>query len=517
MTLAQSAMKLSAAKCGKRGKPHTAIAECIECRPDSNSNRIVLPGYRRPNPPRARPKSPAQHWDNPMTAAARFAMHTIGTSFADLPGETVERAKVFILDSLGVGIAGSSAPHGDALCAIAARWGDRCDVPVWGRSARLPATGAAFVNAWQMHNQEFDCLHEGAVVHAMASVLPAALAVAATRPSISGRDLIVAVAVGCDVAATLGLAARAGMRFFRPATAGGFGAVAAAGCLLGLDEPALQRAFAFQLAQAGGTMQAHLEGSAILPMQVGLNARAALTACELATLDLTPPREVFEGKFGYLELFEAAWEIAPVLDQLGRRWRISEFSHKPYPAGRATHGGIEGVAVLRAQANFQPADVRQVCISAPPLIVRLVGRPDMASPEPTYARLCMAFVVAKVLQHGGLDPAQFHGTALTDPATHALAALVRTESDGNPDPNALAPQRVTVRLADGRTHTWRCDAMLASPSRPLVRAAHLDKFRRCWQLAADPLPPDNRERLIALIDRLETVTDLRDLTRNLAP
>lgn len=448
-----------------------------------------------------------------MTVAARFATHVLGTGFDDLTPAAVERAKVFILDSLGVGIAGSSVPHADALLTIAARWGDRPNLPAWGHAARLPAGGAAFLNAWQMHNQEFDCLHEGAVVHAMASVLPAALAVAETRGPISGRELIVAVAVGCDVAATLGLAARAGMRFFRPANAGGFGAVAAAGRLLGLDAAALQRAFAFQLAQASGTMQAHLEGSAILPMQVGLNARAALTACELATLDLAPPREVFEGPFGYLALFEAAWEIAPLLDELGRRWRIAECSHKPYPAGRATHGGIEGVAALRASAGFDPHAVVDVRISAPPLIVRLVGRPDVAAPEPSYARLCMAYVVAKVLQHGAVDPTQFRGAALTDPAAHALAARARTESDGNPDPNALAPQQVTVRLADGRELTWHCASMLGSPSRPLDRAAHLDKFRRCWQFAAAPLPADNRERLIALADRLETVADVRELTR----
>jgi 2-methylcitrate dehydratase PrpD len=157
--------------------------------------------------------------------------------------------------------------------------------------------------------------------------------------------------------------------------------------------------------------------------------------------------------------------------------------------------------------------VLDVHISAPPLIVRLVGRPDLAAPEPTYARLCMAYVVAKMLQHGTLDPTQFRGAALADPATHALAARVRTESDGNPDPNALTPQSVTVRLADGRALTWHCEAMLASPSRPLDRAVHLDKFRRCWQLAAELLPPDNRDRLIGLVDRLETVADVRELTQ----
>jgi aconitate decarboxylase len=464
-------------------------------------------------PPRQWPAQPRGHT---VTVAARFAAHVLGTRFADLPHEAVDRAKVFILDSFGVGIAGSSVPHADALLAIASRWGDRPVARAWGHDTRLSTCAAAFMNAWQMHNQEFDCLHEGAVVHAMASVLPAALAVAEARGGVSGQELIVAVAVGCDIAATLGLAARGGMRFFRPATAGGFGAVAAAGRIMGLDQAALERAFAFQLAQASGTMQPHLEGSPILPMQVGLNVRAALTACELAALDLMPPRDVFEGPYGYLALFESAWEIAPLLDDLGRRWRIAEFSHKPYPAGRATHGGIEGVIALRNQIGFEPNEVEEVRITAPPLIVRLVGRPDQPAPEPSYARLCMAYAVAKALQNGALDPMDFRGAALVDPATHALAALVRTDSDGNPDPNALAPQTVTVRLAGLRVLTWQCTSMLASPSRPLDRAAHLDKFRRCWQFAAQPLRPDDRERLIETVDRLETVADLRALTPLLA-
>lgn len=452
-----------------------------------------------------------------MTVAARFAAHVRNARFDDLSRDAVAQAKTFILDSLGVGIAGSSVPHAEGLLAIAARWGDRPEVSVWGRATRLPAAGAAFLNAWQMHNQEFDCLHEGAVVHAMASVLPAALAVAETRGGVSGEDLITAIAVGCDIAATLGLAARVGMRFFRPATAGGFGAVAAAGRLLGLDDAALQRAFAFQLAQASGTMQAHLEGSPILPMQVGLNARAALTACELAVLDLPPPREIFEGPFGYLQLFKSAWDFQGLLDDLGQRWRIAEFSHKPYPAGRATHAGIEGVAALRAQYNFVPDDVTAIHIRAPKLIIRLVGRPDLPAPESSDARLCMAYVVAKVLQHGALDLSHFRNAALTDPRTHALAARVHTEPDDNPDPNALAPQSVTVHLTDGRVLTWHCAAMFAHPSRPLDRAGQIAKFRRCWTFAADALPDANARQLIGLVDRLDALDDLGPLTALLTP
>ena len=57
--------------------------------------------------------------------------------------------------------------------------------------------------------------------------------------------------------------------------------------------------------------------------------------------------------------------------------------------------------------------------------------------------------MAKVLQNGAIDLADFRGDALTDPETHALAARVTTRDDGNPDPNALAPQTVTVRLKNG--------------------------------------------------------------------
>src|SRR5436190_6868137 len=161
-----------------------------------------------------------------MTAALRFAEHAIQTRFSELPAAAVERAKVYVLDSLGVGIAGSAVEGGDGLLRVASGWGNPA-VSVWGRAVHLAAPAAAFMNAWQTHNQEYDCLHEGAVVHAMATVLPAALAAAESRGGTSGEELITAIAVGTNIAAGLGLASQAGFRFFRPGTAGGFGATAA--------------------------------------------------------------------------------------------------------------------------------------------------------------------------------------------------------------------------------------------------------------------------------------------------
>jgi len=448
-------------------------------------------------------------------ASERFARHALEMRFEDLSADAIDQAKIFILDTIGVGIAGSSAAGADELSQVSAGWGDGANVAVWGRRKRVPAPTAAFLNGFQAHCQEYDCVHEKAVLHPMATLLPAALAYAERTGGISGRELIVAVAVGIDVAANLGVAAREGLKFFRPATSGGFGATAAIGRLAGFDRNTLCNAFGIQYGQTSGTMQSHVEGSIVLPMQIGFNGRAALNSCDIAAAGLPGPRDVFEGQFGYMRLFEGSWDLAPTWDSLGKTCLVSELSHKPYPAGRATHGGIEGIMTLRARRPFEAGEVASVNVIGPPLIKRLCGRPDIPAPNANYARLCMPFVGAKVLLHGKLDLAHYRGAELTDPATHELARRITMESDGNPDPNALVPQEVVVTLKDGTVLRWRCEIMLANPARRLTREQHIAKFRRCLDFAKEPLGPDAGDTLIGLVDRLEQLTDVRELTQPL--
>ncbi len=448
-------------------------------------------------------------------ASERFARHALEARFTDLSADAIDQAKTFILDTIGVGIAGSSAAGADELGRVSAGWGGGADCTVWGRRQRVPAPTAAFLNGFQAHCQEYDCLHERAVLHSMATLLPAALAYAERAGGISGRELIVAVAVGVDVAASLGVAAREGLKFFRPATSGGFGATAAIGRLAGFDRDTLCNAFGIQYGQTSGTMQPHVEGSIVLPMQIGFNGRAALHSCDIAATGLPGPRDVFEGRFGYLRLFEGAWDLAAAWDRLGKTWRVSELSHKPYPAGRASHGGIEGIMTLRGQRPFAAGEVVSVNVIGPPLIKRLCGRPDIAAPNANYARLCMSFIAAKVLLHGKLDLAHFRAAELTEPATHELAQRITMESDGNPDPNALAPQEVVVELKDGTVLRWRCETMLASPARRLTREQHIAKFRGCLDFAKETLAPDAGDTLIGLVDRLEQLTDVRELMQPL--
>jgi 2-methylcitrate dehydratase PrpD len=438
-----------------------------------------------------------------MDAIAIIADHVVKRRFSDLPSEVIGAAKTFILDTFGVGLAGSSEPSVADLLTTCAIWGHRRDARVWGCDTWLPAPSAAMCNATQVHNSEFDCLHEGAVVHAMSVVLPAAMAGAERKGDVSGVDLIIAISVGVDVCASLGVAATRGLRFFRPATAGTFGGVAALGKLVGLDTTQMVNAFSIAYGQLGGTMQAHAEGSPLLAMQMGFSARNAVVACDLAARGFTGPRNVLEGPYGYFNLFEPGGSPG-VLEDLGRRWFITELAHKPFPCGRASHGIIEACLRLRCRHGLPADSIQSISSRVPPLVHHLVGRPATQDMSSNYARLCASYVAACALRRGTVELADFHYAALHDPNTLDLANRIAIEKIEAIDPNALTPIEVEICLRDGSRHASKIDQVYGNPAKPLSRADHLAKFYdNCAAAAA--------ERLVASIDRLENIDDVTEL------
>lgn len=452
-----------------------------------------------------------------MDAISRFAQHVVSTTYDHLSPPAVLAAKTFILDSIGVGIAGGADPWAARLVECAAGWGQGNESAVLGSGRRLPAQAAALVNAYQIHCLEFDCVHEAAVVHPMATLLSSLFAYAERRGRVSGKDLLTAVTLGVDVACSIGLASRAPIKFFRPATAGAFGAVTAIGKLEGFDVESLTNAFGIVYGQICGTLQPHVEGSSLLGMQMGFNARAALTAVDLAARGLVGPHEVLEGHYGYFKLFEGACDLAPVLADLGKVWQVTQLAHKPFPSGRLTHGAVDGLLRLKNQYGFEAGDVSRVTVVAPPLVKRLVGRPDIPAPAANYAKLCLPFVAATALVRGRVDVPDFVGEGLTDPGVHTLAQKVELLVDDNPDENAMVPQAIKVMLKDGRNYEIRLDSVLGHPQSPLTREQHLDKFRRCWRYGAGRLKAENRDRLITLADRLEAFADIRELVALTVP
>lgn len=435
--------------------------------------------------------------------------HVLETPDAAMPAAARDAARVFILDTLAVGIAGTAHEDQPGLIAAAARWGAGREAALWGGGARLPAAQAAFVNAFQAHALEFDAIHEPAVVHAMTPTLAAALAEAERQGGVRGAALVSAVVFGLDLACTIGAASRGPMRFFRPATAGMFGAYGAVARLRGFDLATGGAGAGLLLGQIPGTMQAHHEGGMALAVQMGFAAAAGLRAADLAEAGARGPEAWLTGASGFLPMTEPAHDLAPGLAALGRAWQVAALSHKPFPSGRLTHPVIDGLQRLLAAEPIDPASVREVRLHLPPLAMRLVGRKLREDLAPNYARLCLPFVAATTLRFGTVGLADFTPARLSDAETLALAAKVRLIQDDNPDPNAVVPQ--TVEVDRGSTVRVTVEHTLGSPANPLSREARTAKAAAC--LAAARHPRDDIDALVAAVEGLDTAPDLGALMR----
>lgn len=403
-----------------------------------------------------------------------------------LPDTARTAALHLLADTLAVGAAGSTAPGAQGVCRAAGGWGGGGSCRLIAREGRLPAANAAFVNAFQIHCLEWDAVHEPAVVHALSVVTAVLHAVIDRRGGCDPEEALAALAVGVDIASGLGLSATGALRFFRPATAGCIGAALAAARIEGIDDiDGFADVMGLAYSQCAGTMQAHLEGSIALPLQIAVAARAAVTAVDLARSGLSGPHDALEGPFGYFRLFETG-DLTRYSQGLGRTWRISEVSIKPFPCGRASHAALATLDALRREGRVSAQSIAGIELHAPPLIARLVGRPLRADASPAYARLCLPLLAPLMLRDGRIDPRRFTSATFSDPAIAAIAARVRIVDDGNPDPNALSPQRLQVRLTDGSSIQRDIPLTLGHPQAPMSPQDTVAKRDLARELSACP-------------------------------
>lgn len=434
---------------------------------------------------------------------ARYALTHSAFSPRDIAA-----AKTFILDSLGVGIAGSNAPFNDAVFKTAMAWGQGGAAHIWGRRLKAPAATAAYINGFQIHSMEFDCVHEPAVVHPMATILAALSAEAETHDAVSGRRFIEAVIIAVDVAAELGVAVKSPLKFFRPATAGLFGATLGIARLRGFNEAQALSAMGCALAQCAGVMQAHVEGKPTLPVQIAGAARAAIIACDLTEHGLWGPESALEGPYGYFAMFENEVDVDGAAKSLGQIHRITEVSWKPFPTGRAAQGGIVLVQKLR-EKGVTLAHLKRLTLLAPPIIPRLVERPVIENMSANYARLCFPYLAQIALMRGTVGLDDFTPKDLHDPDIIARARDICVKTNEVTDPAAFVPQRIEAELTDGSIVSADIKTLFGAPNDPLSEAQHLGKLRKCVEfgLNSDGLSEVNAKqtvnRLITCVDELE--------------
>jgi 2-methylcitrate dehydratase PrpD len=445
-------------------------------------------------------------------AAWPLARHVCRTGYADLPASAVQSARRDILDTFGCMLGGSGSPGIDELCAVIGHWAGREESRVLLRETRLPAPQAALLNASMGHALDFDdTLDTGGSIHPGVSVLASVLAAADRLGGVSGRDVLLAVALGLDVSCRIAFASTVDRGWHRTAAIGVFGATAAAGKLMDLSAEQMLNAFGIAYSHASGNRQCILDGALTKRMQAGQAASAGVFSAVLAQTGFTGARNIFNGRFGFLELYQPnGHDASLLLRDLGTVFRGDALSYKPYPCGRPLHPAIDAALSARALLGIRGADdIETVTIEADPAghADQFSGAPAKRRPtQVVEAQFAQPFLVATALVHGKVGIAEVDG--LGDASVLALAdRIAGVARDGRPK-RSLS---IMVSRPDGRSVSVEATDPIGSPEKPLSDEQFEAKFRDCARNALRPLSDASVDAVLAAIGRLETLVDSREL------
>lgn len=441
----------------------------------------------------------------------------VNLRFEDLPSPVVERAKLFILDTIGTALAGSSAPGVQAVLDLVIGTGGRPESTLWASSGaqQLPAAAAALANGVMAHARDFDDTHDAAIVHANTSVLPAAFAMAESRHR-SGKDLITAVVLGVDLACRMGLAAPSLGGWIHSSTLAYFGATAAACKLSGCSAEQAINAMGIVYSQVAGNTQCLIEGALSKRMQPAFGARAGIFSTQLAEKGVTGPRHSLEGKYGFFNLYQRGnYSRERLLKDLGRHFEGINLSMKPYPCCRATHASIDTILECLAELSFTAEDVEAITVHVPPVVMDFVGRPFAVGPSPQVsAQFSIPYTVATCILKNEIFIDDFEdATVIASPARELARRVQVVERQDVADPKAFVPIRMEIRLRNGKSMVRETHRMKGSPELPMSTGECITKFKKCNDCALTPLPALNADALIEQALSLERVEDVAGLGR----
>ena len=436
---------------------------------------------------------------------ARFAREL---TLDDVPDAVVERAKLHILDAVGIGLAASRYDFSHkTLTAIQGLAGDGA-YPVIGMPARLPLRDAAQMNGFLIHGLDYDDTHVGGVIHATTSAVPTILA-AGQRQGASGREVLEAYLVAIEGAARIAAAAQGGFHrlgFHPTGMVGVFGAALAAGRLAGMTEAQLAHAQGIALSMASGSLQFLDDGAWTKRMHPGWAAVGGISAAALAQQGFQGPAEPYEGRFGLYALYgahDAEIDWPRCTGGLGEDWEMLRIGIKPYPACHLVHALGDAAQALRDAHGLTPAQVESVDALIGEGCVGVVCEPEAAKRRPASAyeaQFSAHYMISSVLARGRFTLAELEPEAYTDPAVLALCDKVSYRVDPDSAFPTYYSGEVAIRTTDGRTLRHREQVNRGADTRPLSADEIIAKYR---DNAAMTLAPDRAERALDAVMALD--------------
>jgi 2-methylcitrate dehydratase PrpD len=381
----------------------------------------------------------------------RWGAFTASARFDDLPAEVVERTKLVLLDTIGAIAAGMQEPEMRALVRrLAGTYGSDEGAPAIGSGTRLSPAVAAFANGTAGTMLELDEGNQYARGHPGVHVVPVALA-AAERIGASGRDLLLAVALGYEVGARIGMSAKLRVTMHPHGTWGTVGAALAAAKLNRAEADTvietINVASTLGLATSRRTM---LEGGTVRNTYAGFSNQLGWMAYDLVLSGFIGETDGIGTVFG--SVVAERFEPEAMVDELGARWEIARNYFKRHAACRYAHGALDALAdiVRREGGAIDPAGVESIEVDT------YVWAAQLDSPAPKNmlaAKFSLPFALATAIVAGAASVPAFRDRARADAVTRDLAGRVAVRED--PSLTAmlpgLRPARLRLHMRDGRT------------------------------------------------------------------
>jgi 2-methylcitrate dehydratase PrpD len=423
---------------------------------------------------------------------ARFAR---GTTYDDLPAEVVSRTRLVILDSLGAIVAGMAEPEmGKALKRLR-------------RTAKARRAGSPLLSAFAGGTAgtmlEIDEGNQYARGHPGIHVVPAVLAVAEGRV-VSGRDAILATALGYEIGARIGIASKLKVTMHPHGT---WGVVGAALAVAKLNKASARDiAEVVNVASSLGlttSRRTMLEGATVRNTYAGFSNMLGLMAWDLVKAGFTGEADGVGSVYGGIAA--DGWQPAEMTAELGERWEIARNYFKRHAACRYNHGALDALGAIVAEAGgrLDPQAVESVAVET------YVWAAQLDHPRPRSmlaAKFSMPFSIATAIVRGSTGLDAFRDQARADPAVQALAAKVRVDEDPTLTAKlpALRPARVRVVMKDGRRYDAMAQTNKGDTEDPYSEADVIAKFH---EVAGPRLGAERAEAVAAACLSLDGQAD----------
>lgn len=439
----------------------------------------------------------------------RLAQFVAETQWDEIPVAVQQHAKLVLLDTLGVILAGAEQPEVQQLRArLLTTAGTGATVLARGWPSSDPRT-AALLNGIAGRSIELCEGHRYVPCQGAVQIVPGVLAAAEGAQS-TGRDMLIALIVGYDVAVRLGAALTPRALAHQNGQAPLLGAVAAGARVRGLN--AAETSLALRLGATLVLTPSYtnaVAGATALNVAGGMSGFAATLAPDLALAGFAAQDNAIEEALGHL--VGESFQPDHVLHELGTRWEISRNYFRLRACCNPIYAALDALEDALAALRPQPDEIERIDVAT----YRFAS--VMRNPAPRNyfaAKYSLPHAAAAVALRGNAGYGSFTEAVVHDPAIVALRQRVHLVED--PAMTAVAPRlkpaRVTVILKDGRQSTHTCESARGDFQRPYQESEIRDKFR---ELAALVLTPDGVTGIEQTVNSCEQWTSVRELTDQL--